>query len=303
MPTEPHSPSPVPPPARDPDLPSMGDVPKLEVASWQIPLLDVIAAATRNIWIIVILVFLGGLLAVYSIQNARPFYTASAVGVLLPREKPLIDATVDTGSLETTQDVARRSSSASLTLPPNSDLYLTLLKSSSTLEKLAERFADQLTDLEGADEDHRSPEMIGELRDMATITGTEDGLLTVSVQSHDPTLAANLANAILEEGENASKEIERQLVLQQAQFLDQAATSARSSLEAAEAEYRHFIEATGVYEPEKLVGRKVAIVANLKARKMRGIESQGMIIAASGDDHHPYLVSFLEDAPIGARLG
>ena len=59
----------------------------------------------------------------------------------------------------------------------------------------------------------------------------------------------------------------------------------------------------GVYEPETLVGRKVAIVANLKPRKMRGIESQGMIIAASGDDRHPYLVSFLEEAPVGARLG
>ncbi len=59
----------------------------------------------------------------------------------------------------------------------------------------------------------------------------------------------------------------------------------------------------GVYDPEKMVGRKVAIVANLKPRKMRGIESQGMIIAASGDDHHPHLVSFLENAPVGARLG
>jgi methionyl-tRNA synthetase len=59
----------------------------------------------------------------------------------------------------------------------------------------------------------------------------------------------------------------------------------------------------GVYEPEKLVGRKVAIVANLKPRKMRGIDSQGMIIAASDASRHPFLVSFLEDAPIGARLG
>jgi methionyl-tRNA synthetase len=59
----------------------------------------------------------------------------------------------------------------------------------------------------------------------------------------------------------------------------------------------------GVYEPEKLIGHKVAIVANLKPRKMRGIESQGMIIAASGENHHPYLVSFLEQAPVGARLG
>src|SRR5688572_33242608 len=35
------------------------------------------------------------------------------------------------------------------------------------------------------------------------------------------------------------------------------------------------------YEPEKLVGRKVVIVANLKPRKLRGYESQGMVVAAS----------------------
>lgn len=58
----------------------------------------------------------------------------------------------------------------------------------------------------------------------------------------------------------------------------------------------------GAYAPEELVGRKVAIVANLKPRKMMGRLSQGMVIAASIDHGHPYLVSFLEDAPIGARL-
>ena len=76
------------------------------------------------------------------------------------------------------------------------------------------------------------------------------------------------------------------------------------TIDIGEAEPRSIVAGiAGVYEPAKLVGRKVAIVANLKPRKMRGIESQGMIIAASGDDRHPYLVSFLEDAPIGARLG
>ena len=35
------------------------------------------------------------------------------------------------------------------------------------------------------------------------------------------------------------------------------------------------------YEPEKLIGRKVVVVANLKPRKMCGLESQGMICAAS----------------------
>ena len=56
------------------------------------------------------------------------------------------------------------------------------------------------------------------------------------------------------------------------------------------------------YEPEKLIGRKVAVVANLQPRKLRGVESNGMILAASGPDGTPVLASFLEDVPIGARL-
>ena len=56
------------------------------------------------------------------------------------------------------------------------------------------------------------------------------------------------------------------------------------------------------YEPEALVGRKVVIVANLAPRKLRGLDSQGMIVAASLGDGAPVLASFLEDVPVGARL-
>ena len=56
------------------------------------------------------------------------------------------------------------------------------------------------------------------------------------------------------------------------------------------------------YKPEALVGRKVVIVANLAPRKLRGLESQGMIVAASLEGGNPVLASFLEDVPIGARL-
>jgi methionyl-tRNA synthetase len=57
------------------------------------------------------------------------------------------------------------------------------------------------------------------------------------------------------------------------------------------------------YEPDKLVGRKVVVVANLKPRKMRGLESQGMICAASlTEEDTPALATFLEDVTIGARL-
>jgi methionyl-tRNA synthetase len=57
------------------------------------------------------------------------------------------------------------------------------------------------------------------------------------------------------------------------------------------------------YEPEQLIGRKVVIVANLAPRKLRGLESNGMIVAASiGEEGKPVLAGFLEDVPIGARL-
>ena len=57
------------------------------------------------------------------------------------------------------------------------------------------------------------------------------------------------------------------------------------------------------YEPELLIGRKVVIVANLQPRKLRGLESNGMIVAASvGDDGKPVLAGFLEDVPVGAKL-
>ncbi len=57
------------------------------------------------------------------------------------------------------------------------------------------------------------------------------------------------------------------------------------------------------YEPEALVGRKVVILANLQPRKMRGLLSEGMLLAASvGKEDRPVLASFLEEVPNGARL-
>jgi len=56
------------------------------------------------------------------------------------------------------------------------------------------------------------------------------------------------------------------------------------------------------YTPEQLVGRKVVIVANLQPRKLRGLTSNGMIVAASVENGKPVLAGFLEDIPVGARL-
>jgi methionyl-tRNA synthetase len=75
------------------------------------------------------------------------------------------------------------------------------------------------------------------------------------------------------------------------------------TVDAAEAEPRSLVAGIAkAYTPEQLVGRKVVIVANLQPRKLRGIQSNGMIVAASLEDGPPVLAAFLEDVPVGARL-
>jgi len=57
------------------------------------------------------------------------------------------------------------------------------------------------------------------------------------------------------------------------------------------------------YRPESLIGMKVVVVTNLQPRRLRGVESNGMIIAASEGEHgRPVLVTFKEDVANGARL-
>ncbi|HLP57251.1 MAG TPA: methionine--tRNA ligase [Candidatus Deferrimicrobium sp.] len=56
------------------------------------------------------------------------------------------------------------------------------------------------------------------------------------------------------------------------------------------------------YSPEDLVGRKIIIVKNLKPAKLRGILSEGMILAASDPEGRPYIPVIPEETPVGAIL-
>ncbi len=78
----------------------------------------------------------------------------------------------------------------------------------------------------------------------------------------------------------------------------------RFEVDLGEAQHRQILAGLAEwYEPDKLIGRKVVVVANLKPRKMRGLESQGMICAASlTEEDTPAIATFLEDVKVGARL-
>ena len=56
------------------------------------------------------------------------------------------------------------------------------------------------------------------------------------------------------------------------------------------------------FAPEDLVGRKVILVANLKPARLRGIESQGMILAAEDDAGNLDLVGTRLDLPSGTKV-
>jgi methionyl-tRNA synthetase len=56
------------------------------------------------------------------------------------------------------------------------------------------------------------------------------------------------------------------------------------------------------YDPEALVGRTIVMVFNLKPAKLMGIESNGMVLAASPDGGKPTLVGFDQDIPPGTRV-
>jgi methionyl-tRNA synthetase len=56
------------------------------------------------------------------------------------------------------------------------------------------------------------------------------------------------------------------------------------------------------YDPKDLIGRQVVLVANLAPRKMRGVESQGMILAADGPNGEAILLTPEQEAPEGASV-
>ena len=55
------------------------------------------------------------------------------------------------------------------------------------------------------------------------------------------------------------------------------------------------------YQPEDLVGKVVIIVANLEPKKLAGVESNAMLLAADVNDK-PFWLTVVEDVPLGTKI-
>ncbi|MBA4372515.1 MAG: methionine--tRNA ligase [Thermodesulfovibrio sp.] len=68
-------------------------------------------------------------------------------------------------------------------------------------------------------------------------------------------------------------------------------------------ELRQIVAGIGkAYTPEDLVNRKIVVVANLQPAKLMGVESQGMLLAATGADGVPIIITPEKDVEQGARI-
>jgi methionine--tRNA ligase beta chain len=56
------------------------------------------------------------------------------------------------------------------------------------------------------------------------------------------------------------------------------------------------------YSPDDLLEKEVVIIANLDPRMMMGMESQGMLLAAHGEDGVPVIIMPAKDVPFGAKI-
>lgn len=69
-------------------------------------------------------------------------------------------------------------------------------------------------------------------------------------------------------------------------------------------EKRQIIAGIGkAYDPESLIGRKIIVVANLEPKTLMGLESQGMLVAATDEEGNPALIVPDREVVPGSALG
>jgi methionyl-tRNA synthetase len=126
---------------------------------------------------------------------------------------------------------------------------------------------------------------------------------TAAAQPGTPALPATPAAQIITIDDFARVELRAATVLE-AEKVPKADKLLRLVVDLGEAQPRQILAGIAqYYAPEDVVGRKIIVVANLAPRKLRGLESNGMLLAASvGEDGRPVLATFTEEVPNGARL-
>jgi methionyl-tRNA synthetase len=109
--------------------------------------------------------------------------------------------------------------------------------------------------------------------------------------------AAPAAPALITIDDFAKIELKTAKVLE-AERMPKSQRLLKLKVDAGEAEPRTILAGLAEsYEPEALIGKSIVIVANLAPRKMMGLESNGMVLAASGETGPAFVLNSEPSAP------
>ncbi|MCK9201995.1 MAG: Wzz/FepE/Etk N-terminal domain-containing protein [Gallionella sp.] len=154
----------------------------------ELNLLDLLIVLGKHKGMIIGVTFVAALLAIGYSLSLPNIYTGTTR--ILPPQQSQSSASALLSQLGGLAGMA----GGSLGIKNPNDLYVAMLKSRTVMETVAKRF-----DLQKLYEQETMTETLKSLERAATISSGKDGVITVEVDDKDPQLAANLANAFIEE--------------------------------------------------------------------------------------------------------
>lgn len=233
---------------------------------WQAPALDFLALLARRRRSVAAALLVAFGCGMAGLLLTAPYYKASAVAALLAREKPNVDVAFRVGSVQTGMAGAQRDSVAGLTLPRQTGVYLATIRSRAVMSALATRFESALEDAYGSEP---FEERLSRLDKLIAVRADDDtSLLTIEVRATNPNLAAELANAVVDEMIAASRGIERELMTRQARFLDTTVIRMEVQRKQAERALQEFQQKYGIVDLEAQASDVLRIVRELQMQKL-----------------------------------
>jgi len=189
----------------------------------EINLLDLLIVLAKHKIMIVKVTFAAALLAVGISLLMTNIYTGTAK--ILPPQQSQSSASAMLAQLGDLAGMA----GGSLGIKNSNDLYVAMLKSRNVMEKIVKRF-----DLQKVYEQETLTETLKALEGGTIITSGNDGVITVEVDDKDPQLAANMANAFIEELDKLLQTFSLTDASQKRTFFDQQLRQAKDKLTDAE---------------------------------------------------------------------
>jgi uncharacterized protein involved in exopolysaccharide biosynthesis len=203
---------------------------------------------------ILIMTLIGGLTGVVTAVLIPPEFTATAV--IMPPQQPQSTATALLGQLGAFAGLA----GSSLNLKSPSDLYIGILGGRTVADSLIKRFDLRRRYHCATDMDTRKALAVHSL----FATG-KDSLIKISVEDRDPKVAANLANAYIEELQNQNNRLAITESAQRRLFFEGQLESQKKLLAQSEVAFRSTQEQTGVLQVSAQVESVIKAVAELRA--------------------------------------